>query len=152
MQRKPDSNIKLLPLRRFAVAGLYDVAYLSLLVQRKTLKARKIGRNYYTTAAWFEEYLDKHARDEIRNAYDRKQIADSRRQKLNIKLGSRSEMPSFFSWKKILASLVITTTVLILLFYGWRLINAPISDNRGIVAGASEINIQTGTSSSDIGR
>ena len=54
---------KLIPIRNFACSGQYNAAYLSLLVQRKKLKAKKIGRNFYTTEAWFNEYLERHARD-----------------------------------------------------------------------------------------
>lgn len=62
----PDKNkLKkpvLIPLSRFARSGQYNAAYLSLLVQRKKLKAKKIGRNYYTTREWFDDYLVKHSR------------------------------------------------------------------------------------------
>lgn len=58
----------LIPLRRFAKEGQYNAAYLSLLVQRKKLKARRIGRKYYTTKAWFNEYLLRHARENKRQA------------------------------------------------------------------------------------
>jgi hypothetical protein len=40
---------KLLPLRVIAEKSPYSAAYLSILVQRKKLKAEKVGRNYYTT-------------------------------------------------------------------------------------------------------
>ncbi|MDD5294549.1 MAG: hypothetical protein PHP21_01315, partial [Patescibacteria group bacterium] len=55
---------KLIPLRRLAKEVPYKVNYLSLLVQRGRLKAEKIGRNYFTTREWFNEYLEMHARDE----------------------------------------------------------------------------------------
>jgi len=55
---------KLISLRRLAKEVPYKVTYLSLLVQRGKLKAEKIGRNYFTTREWFEEYLEMHARDE----------------------------------------------------------------------------------------
>jgi len=55
---------RLIPLSRFAKEGQYNAAYLSLLVQRKKLKAERIGRNYFTTKAWFDEYLFQHARKE----------------------------------------------------------------------------------------
>jgi len=60
---------KLIPLRRFEADNLYSAKYLSLLVQRKKLKAKKIGRNFYTTEKWFFNYLEKHARDEVRLKY-----------------------------------------------------------------------------------
>ena len=62
---------QLIPLRRLADNKLYSTAYLSLLVQRKKLKAKKIGRNFYTTQEWFEDYLEKHARDEKRAVHDK---------------------------------------------------------------------------------
>ncbi|MFH1427322.1 MAG: hypothetical protein ABIG60_02230, partial [Patescibacteria group bacterium] len=57
---------KLIPLRRLTEEGPYSTAYLSLLVQRKKLKAKKVGRNYFTTREWFNNYLENHARDEKR--------------------------------------------------------------------------------------
>ena len=51
LEAGPEFSDKLLPLRRFVVPGLYELGYLSILVQRKKLKARKIGRNYFTTRA-----------------------------------------------------------------------------------------------------
>lgn len=61
-----NNDKRLIPLRRLTEDGPYKISYLSILVQRKKLKAKKIGRNYYTTIAWFNEYLEKHARDEKR--------------------------------------------------------------------------------------
>lgn len=54
---------KLIPLRKFSVEDIYSPAYLSQLVQRGKLKAKQIGRNYYTCEKWFSEYLDQHAQD-----------------------------------------------------------------------------------------
>lgn len=59
---KQKQNLALIPLSRFARGGLYSQAYLSLLVQRKKLRAKRIGRNYYTTKEWFDDYLIKHSR------------------------------------------------------------------------------------------
>lgn len=61
MQEKNNNN-KLLPLRNFVKQGPYSSFYLSNLVQRKKLKAKKIGRNYFTTQKWFDEYLLQHGR------------------------------------------------------------------------------------------
>jgi len=69
MHNLPHANAKFVPLRRFAVQGFYNVRYLSQLVQRKKLKAKQIGRNFFTTREWFEEYLEQHALDETRIAY-----------------------------------------------------------------------------------
>ncbi|MCK5211345.1 hypothetical protein KAJ89_01460 [Candidatus Parcubacteria bacterium] len=54
---------KLIPLRKFSVEDVYSPAYLSQLVQRGKLKAKRIGRNYYTSEKWFSEYLEQHAHD-----------------------------------------------------------------------------------------
>lgn len=59
---KQKQNLALIPLCRFARSGHYSQAYLSLLVQRKKLKAKRIGRNFYTTQEWFNDYLVKHSR------------------------------------------------------------------------------------------
>jgi hypothetical protein len=70
MLRKLDKKEEnYLPLRRFAHKNLYNEFYLSNLVQRKKLKVKKIGRNYYTTIEWFKEYLALHARDKKRKEY-----------------------------------------------------------------------------------
>ena len=60
---------KLVPLRKFAVPGIYSAAYLSQLVQRGKLRAKRIGRNYFTSENWFNEYLERHARDEKQAKY-----------------------------------------------------------------------------------
>ena len=56
MANKEQDSSKLLPLRKFSVPGVYTVFYLSQLVQRKKLRAEKIGRNYFTCRKWFNEY------------------------------------------------------------------------------------------------
>jgi hypothetical protein len=61
--KKKDLNKKLFPLKRFSKVGLYNLTYLSLLVQRGKLKAEKVGRNYFTNIEWFEDYLVNHSRD-----------------------------------------------------------------------------------------
>jgi len=70
MQSELKEQQGLVPLRRFAKEDLYSSSYLSLLVQRKKLRAKKIGRNFYTTQRWFEEYLRQHAKDDIRIKYE----------------------------------------------------------------------------------
>ena len=60
-KKKNKENKKLIPLRRFSETGPYSAAYLSNLVQRKKLKAKKVGRNFFTTQEWFNEYLEIHA-------------------------------------------------------------------------------------------
>lgn len=71
MHNLPHANAKLVPLRRFALEGFYNVRYLSQLVQRGKLKAKQVGRNFCTTREWFEEYLEQHALDETRIAYQK---------------------------------------------------------------------------------
>lgn len=59
---KKDERDKLIPLRKFKEGGPYSMAYLSNLIQRKKLKAKKVGRNYFTSENWFAEYLELHSR------------------------------------------------------------------------------------------
>ncbi|MBI4779479.1 hypothetical protein HY797_03445, partial [Candidatus Falkowbacteria bacterium] len=66
MRHQPVNENELIPLRRLAEISSYSPAYISLLVQRKKLKAKRIGRNFFTTKKWFNEYLEKHAQDEKR--------------------------------------------------------------------------------------
>ena len=72
-KNKNKENKRLIPLRRFAEVGPYGSAYLSNLVQRKSLKAKKIGRNYFTTQEWFNEYLEMHAREGKRPSLETKE-------------------------------------------------------------------------------
>ncbi len=62
MPLKQISNTQLIPLCKIARSSQYTQQYLSLLVQRKKLRARRIGRNYFTTKEWFDDYLIKHGR------------------------------------------------------------------------------------------
>lgn len=66
MRHKPLDENELIPLRRLAEISSYSPAYISLLVQRKKLKAKRIGRNFLTTKKWFADYLEKHAQEEKR--------------------------------------------------------------------------------------
>src|SRR3989338_5075366 len=64
MRRIPkDDYKKLLPLKKIAEASSYSFGYVSILVQRKKLKARKIGNKYYSTKEWFDQYLEYHGRE-----------------------------------------------------------------------------------------
>ena len=56
---------KLFPLRKISCLGIISDTYLSILAQRGKLKTKKIGRNYYTTIEWFNDYLLKHAKEEV---------------------------------------------------------------------------------------
>ena len=111
--RTDQSNIdKLVPLRKFAKPGVYSPAYLSQLVQRKKLKAKRIGRNYFTCERWFNKYLERHARDEKQVKYNKRQLNSS--------------------WKQIAISVAVFLLFLVIGF-GWY-----ISYNRGRIAGAEE--------------
>ena len=70
MLNLPKAKKHLVPLRRFSCDGLYTLAYLSQLVQRGKLKAKKVGKNYHTNREWFENYLEAHALDNTREAYN----------------------------------------------------------------------------------
>ena len=66
MRRIPqDDYKKLLPLKKIAEASSYSFGYVSILVQRKKLKARKIGNKYYSTKEWFDQYLEYHGREDL---------------------------------------------------------------------------------------
>jgi uncharacterized membrane protein YozB (DUF420 family) len=122
---------KLIPLRRFAKSGLYTPAYLSLLVQRKKLKAKKIGRNYYTTQEWFEEYLERHARDKVRIAYDK------------LFETSLTKENKGFVWvknnlTKVIKATVILVAVFIIVFLANRWLAPSHFDEQGQVAGEYE--------------
>ncbi len=68
MRRKVSNDEKkLISLRNISQNSQYSPVYISLLVQRKKLKAKKVGRNYFTTKEWFNEYLERHARDNKRD-------------------------------------------------------------------------------------
>ena len=58
-----DDYKKLIPLKRLAAESSYSAGYVSILVQRDKLKAKKIGNKYYSTREWFEQYLKLHGRD-----------------------------------------------------------------------------------------
>ena len=70
LKKEVHENDKLLPLRILARYSPYDASYLSILVQRKKLKAQKIGRNYYSTRTWLDDYIQIHASDNKRQESD----------------------------------------------------------------------------------
>lgn len=73
MHNSKNDPKKLFPLRNFVIPGLYEMPYLSILAQRKKLKTKKVGRNYFTCELWFNEYLEKHAQTKKRRAYQKQQ-------------------------------------------------------------------------------
>ncbi|MFA6307154.1 MAG: hypothetical protein WCV70_04035 [Patescibacteria group bacterium] len=63
LQSQSENFKKLVPLKKIAEASSYSFSYVSVLVQRKKLKAKKVGNKYYSTAEWFNQYLELHAQD-----------------------------------------------------------------------------------------
>ena len=134
-----DERKKLIPLRRLAIPGLYDNSYLSQLVQRKKLKAEKIGRNYYTTKEWFIEYLERHAQDDKRIAYKAiyKEEEAEKKQEFTPKLEKKENRIISFIYKAIAISAVVFVFVnLILNYTNKRIVESDV--NNGQVAGAEE--------------
>lgn len=62
-QSQSENYKKLIPLKKIAEASSYSFSYVSVLVQRKKLKAKKVGNKYYSTLEWFNQYLELHAQD-----------------------------------------------------------------------------------------
>ena len=146
-----DQRKKLIPLRRLAIPGLYDTAYLSQLVQRKKLKAEKIGRNYYTTKKWFIEYLERHAQDDKRIAYKAiyKEEEAEKKQEFNPKLEKKEKRKISFIYKAIAISAVVFIFVNILFGYiNKKVITRDIET--GQVAGIEEKAVEIGTSTVEI--
>ena len=128
---------QLVPLKYFADKNLYQTSYLSVLVQRKKLKAKKVGRIYYTTQDWFIEYLTKHAQSSIREGY-----AKLFKEKLNNNLNNNipgSRKGIFFSGLNSGKFQVATfsVAVLILLTVLANLI-VTLDSKRGVVSGIAE--------------
>lgn len=118
---------KLMPLRKFAVDNIYSPAYLSQLVQRGKLKARKIGRNYYTCAHWFGEYLDQHAQDVKFEKYQEYLEEKTRKSEPELKPVKINNI-----WKQIAVSAAV---FLLFIIIGMSLY---ISYNKGRIAGVEE--------------
>ena len=149
MLKDYSNSSKLLPLRKFSIPEVYSVFYLSQLVQRKKLKAKKIGRNYYTCENWFNEYLEKHAQDKKIIKYEKylenKKLKDSISQ-----LDSRPDSQPFTHQKNNffviiknilnLRKIAIITAIFILFLIINLFYLSKISDN-GQVAGEYEENI-----------
>ena len=56
----PRTNNDYIPLSKAAKFVPYSAAYLNLLARKGWLKAKKIGRNWYTTREIVEEYAGRH--------------------------------------------------------------------------------------------
>jgi len=140
MHNLPHEREKLVPLRRFSCDGLYNKAYLSQLVQRGKLKAKKIGRNYCTSREWFEEYLEVHALDETRVEYRKLFLeADKLAKQSEVQIeqaGVRPELPVFKLNKILVKRAVISIMALFILAFGAYFI--PLYIDKGDVAGVEE--------------
>lgn len=145
MQKSPISRHKLLPLRRFVVPGLYELTYLSVLVQRKKLRAEKLGRNYFTTREWFDNYLEKHARDEKRLKYYKLTADLDQATNTRIKNWQEEEKPVKEKNKYIYYKLAaVSTAVFVLLFFGFQVF-VWMDSEKGDVSGTLESNHQATT-------
>ncbi len=126
MQNNNQNEKQLIPLRQFAKRGPYSPAYLSLLVQRGKLKAKKIGRNYYTTQEWFNEYFEIYARDEKRASYNK--LVNKQ-----VKAAKYKELYRLHALKIMVVSIVIFIIIILSSMLYTSLESAP-----GRVAGESE--------------
>jgi hypothetical protein len=140
MHNLPSSSDKFVPLRRFAASGLFNSRYLSQLVQRGRLKAKKIGRNYCCTRADFEAYLELHALDDTRIAYqklfeevDRQAIIKEQVLNAPVELAIPSKKHI-----KIPKKAVVIATVLLILALAAMLVVPRLYDQAGRVAGEEE--------------
>ena len=57
MQEKTDNKIKYISLQDASMACSYSQEYLSLRARQGKLKSKKIGRNWFTTKEWLNDYL-----------------------------------------------------------------------------------------------
>jgi len=135
MHHSEHNKDKLIPLRKFAVKDVYSSAYLSQLVQRGKLKAKKIGRNYYTSKQWFSEYLEQHAQDikyEKYREYLMKKTKRSFSSREKIQKNTDISHNQINIWKQIAISVAV---VLLFLIIGLGLY---ISYDKGRIAGVEE--------------
>ena len=131
MPKNQSSSDKLIPLRKFSVEDIYSPAYLSQLVQRGKLKAKQIGRNYYTCARWFNEYLDQHAQDAKFEKYQEYLKKKSKRSAPESRV-VHTMVRTKNSWKQIAISMAV---FLLFIIIGLGLY---ISYNQGRIAGVEE--------------
>lgn len=121
-QPNQDQENKLIPLRTIAKESPYSAAYLSILVQRNKLRAERIGRNYYTTKEWFQEYLDKHGREDKVGELEKTDIQSvvNRLSKQN-RTDAPGQMfpPRFFRFAGVFLS-VLAISVLLSNYLAWR--------------------------------
>lgn len=56
---------KLISIKEAAKISPYEQGYLSLLARRGELKAEKVGRNWFTTVRWLNEYIEEKKPDQV---------------------------------------------------------------------------------------
>jgi hypothetical protein len=139
---------KLIPLRRFVVPGLYELPYLSLLVQRKKLRAEKIGSKYFTTRKWFDDYLENHAQERKRDAYLAVESAINEKTRTAISREIVSTVPDIKKAKNYLplrlkAALFGSAVFLLLIFSSWYYFQ--VRQDKGQAAGVEETNFASST-------
>ena len=155
MHQLPHEKGQFVPLRRFAVEGLYSVLYISQLVQKGKLKAIKKGRNYSTTRKWFEEYINEHAKDEVREKYVRLfrelDLKESVYNK-NLRKGTGVLVESQYNniVSRLSKTAVLTVAAVFVLLILATIFVPRIIDKDGQVAGEEEVNIEETASSTEI--
>ena len=136
MPREKDSKKELFPLRRFVISGLYDITYLSQLVQRKKLKAKKIGRNYFICLEWLEEYFEKYSNEKKWQVYQK--VAKKLNKVISNKHNGYRELNQVNLRKNSgLRTAVIIAAVFIILIFVQLVINYQVN-RQGQVAGIEE--------------
>jgi hypothetical protein len=74
---------KLLSMYQASKLCPYEQGYLSLLARRGEIKAEKIGRNWYTTIEWINEYLREKRPSDVINPNPKNEIKQSEIKKLS---------------------------------------------------------------------
>ena len=141
MRKNIANRPKLIPLRRFAQNGLYSCSYLSLLVQRKKLKAEKIGRNYYTAELWFNEYLEQHAQN---GKWEKYQERNGQKGQAAGKVKAEA-LPGMVSTNKFKYQTAVLTAAVFVLFVLAGMVFYFMNREEGTAAGAEERHFVTST-------
>ena len=141
MRKIIENRPQLIPLRRFAQKGPYSGSYLSLLVQRKKLKAEKIGRNYYTAEAWFNEYLEQHAQSGKWEKYQEK----NRQNGQVVKPVKAEKLPEMVNANKLKHKTAVLTAAVFALFFLAGAVFYFMNKKEEMVAGAEERPFVTST-------
>jgi hypothetical protein len=143
MLKEQNNQDKLYPLRRFVIPGLYEVPYLSLLVQRKKLKAKKIGRNYFTCEKWFTEYVERHADNEKWGKYQ--EIKKQETLQYGGQARRKIQTNSKFKITNNRAVFALAMTVFVLVIVGVQVF-VNYRNSQGVISGEYEVNSQTASS------